>query len=72
MKELDCFGDMCPLPLMRIMQELKKMNAGESVMAVTDHSCVQESVINHFKDRGEKVLVDEVMNGVWEITVTKA
>lgn len=48
------------------------MNSGESVMAVTDHSCVQESVINHFKDRGEKVLVDEVMNGVWEITVTKA
>ncbi|MGV8145977.1 MAG: sulfurtransferase TusA family protein [Alkaliphilus sp.] len=71
MKELDCFGDMCPLPLMRIIEELKTIKSGESVMAVTDHSCVQESVCNHFKDRAVKVIVDEVTNGVWEVTVTK-
>ncbi|MCD5414994.1 MAG: sulfurtransferase TusA family protein [Clostridiales bacterium] len=71
MIEIDCFGDMCPLPLLRTIEELKKIKSGESVMVVTDHSCVEESVTNHFKGRGAKVVAEEVINGVWEITVTK-
>ncbi len=71
MKKIDCFGDICPMPLMKIIKEYKKMSAGESVMAVTDHSCSEESINDYFKNKKAKVKSDEVMNGVWEIVVTK-
>lgn len=68
---LDCFGDICPVPILKLEKALKSLAPGESVTAVTDHSCVQESVIETFSKRNVFIDSCEVMNGVWEITVTK-
>lgn len=69
--KIDCFGDICPVPLIKLERALKTMNPGESVVLVTDHSCVPESVTDRFASALISVDSDEVMNGVWEITVTK-
>lgn len=71
MKKIDCFGDICPVPLIKIIEEYKKMSAGESVMLVTDHSCSEENINDYFKNIKATVEASEVMNGVWEIVVTK-
>ncbi len=71
MKKIDCFGDICPVPLIKIIAEHQKMSMGESVMLVTDHSCSEESISDYFKDAKTTVESEEVMNGVWEIVVTK-
>lgn len=71
MIKLDCFGEFCPIPLLKIQKALKTMASGESVLTITDHSCVVES-IEDFLRKGEAAYdIDEVMNGVWEITITK-
>jgi TusA-related sulfurtransferase len=43
-KVLDCFGDICPVPILKIQKELKSSKSGYEFMVVTDHSCTVESV----------------------------
>lgn len=72
MKKVDCLGEFCPVPILRIKEELKTLVKGESFMLVTDHSCVLQSIKDHFaKNPNIKIEPDEVINGVWEIIVTK-
>lgn len=71
MKEIDCFGEICPIPVLKILQELKTMKKGQIVKLVSDHSCVVESVKDRLSREPVTVSFEEVINGVWEITVTK-
>ena len=71
MKTIDSFGEMCPIPVLRIEDEIKTLSPGESFMIVVDHSCVVESIKDKYKKRNITLKIDEVMNGVWEITVTR-
>ena len=66
-KVLDCFGDMCPIPVIKVEREFAKLKEGERYMLVTDHSCVLKSI----KEKYKNISVSEPMNGVWEITFTK-
>lgn len=71
MRKLECFGEFCPIPILRLIQALKEMGIGEQLMLVVDHSCVQQSVEDYFKNTSHRIECNEVLNGVWEITVTK-
>jgi TusA-related sulfurtransferase len=70
MKSIDCLGDMCPIPVLKSKKELEKMESGDVLKIVTDHSCVLESVNHQFKKH--QVRCEEVISGVWEIFITKA
>lgn len=71
MKVIDSFGEICPIPVLRIQKEISQMSSGDSFMIVVDHSCVVESIKDMYKGKKIKMVIDEVMNGVWEITFTK-
>ncbi|WZL71644.1 sulfurtransferase TusA family protein [Clostridiaceae bacterium 35-E11] len=71
MKEIDCLGEMCPIPIIKIKQALKKMCIHESVKVITDHSCVLQSIVDHFQQTTISTEYEEVMNGIWEIVITK-
>ena len=71
MIEIKCFGDICPIPLLKINNALKNMHLGETLIAIVDHSCVVESIRDYFKTSSNQILIEEVMNGVWEIEITK-
>ena len=71
MIEIKCFGDICPIPLLKINNALKNMQLGENLIAIVDHSCVVESIRDYFKNSSNEILIEEVMNGVWEIEITK-
>ena len=71
MKKIDCFGDFCPVPLLKARNEVELLDHGESFMLVTDHSCVVESIGDHFHSIKYDLDVYEAINGVWEITITK-
>lgn len=69
-RELDCFGEMCPIPVLRIKEELKSMREGDTLKVISDHSCVVESIKDHFTKKQLYVEVEEAINGVWEIFIT--
>ena len=66
-KVLDCFGDICPIPVLKVKKELENLKRGEQFMMVTDHSCVVKSI----SEKYDNITIEEPMNGVWEITFTK-
>jgi len=68
---LDCLGDFCPVPLISAKEKAKHLQPGESLMVVTDHSCVLESLRDYFTDRDYGIAVEEVINGVWEVTISR-
>jgi len=69
--KINCFGDICPVPLLKAIKSIKYIPDGESTMIVTDHSCVTESLSEYFDPLHYVVQIDEVLNGVWEITIHK-
>ena len=71
MIKIDCFGDVCPIPLLKLQKTLKSIEVGESFMIVVDHSCVMESIDDYYKNSVHHIAIEEVINGVWEIVVTK-
>lgn len=68
--ELDCFSEICPIPILRIKKELPKLKSGDTLKVISDHSCVVESILDHMKQEKVTVTHEEVMNGVWEIFIT--
>ncbi len=71
MIKLDCFGDFCPVPLLKAKELVETIEAGESIQLVTDHSCVVESLQEYFNRHNYDLKIDEVINGVWEIEILK-
>lgn len=71
MIKIDCFGDICPIPILKMQHELQLLKPGESFEMVVDHSCVLESINDALKKTNIKYEIEEVMNGVWEIIITK-
>ncbi|WP_461205794.1 sulfurtransferase TusA family protein [Clostridium sp. DL1XJH146] len=71
MKKVDCLGDICPVPIIKTKKELRKIKPKESIMVVTDHSCTVEALTEFLKEYDVKQEIEEVINGVWEITITK-
>ncbi|MDF2521249.1 MAG: response regulator SirA [Clostridia bacterium] len=71
MDKIDCLGEYCPVPILRIKEKLKKSPKGEPFMVVTDHSCVLQSIQDYCEKTKLLIEIDEVINGVWEITITK-
>lgn len=67
LKVIDCFGDICPVPILKIEKQLEKTPQGGEFMLVIDHSCVLESIKDVYKNRNIDISIEEVMNGVWEI-----
>lgn len=71
MKKIDCFGDFCPIPLLKAQEACRELAVGERFMLVTDHSCTAEALEDHFSKSRYRVTYEEVINGVWEITITR-
>lgn len=71
MIEIDCLGDICPIPVIMLEHGLERCEKGESILLVTDHSCVPKSVEDLCRKRGLGFSSEEVACGVWELTITK-
>jgi len=69
-KEIDCFGEMCPVPIIRIKKQLETLKNGDTIKVVSDHNCVVQSILSNFENKKITIEYEEVMNGVWEIFIT--
>lgn len=70
MVKIDCLGDMCPVPVLRLKTVIDSLKNGEECMLVTDHSCTISNIEAFCKVHHLTYDTDEVMNGVWEITIS--
>lgn len=70
MLTIDCLGEMCPVPLMRLQKTLKETGKSGEILLVTDHSCVPKSIADFCRSKKLGFRADEVINGVWELHIT--
>ncbi len=69
--ELDCFGEACPIPLVKAEKELEKMNVGDILIVAIDHSCAMKNVPEWARKQGHNVELDEIDDGEWEVVIEK-
>ncbi|WP_251861266.1 sulfurtransferase TusA family protein [Clostridium sp. Marseille-Q2269] len=71
-KEVDCLYDACPIPVLKAMKELKKMNQDDILILYCDHSCVVISLEEWAEQNKYSVKSVETEDGQWEVYIQKS
>ncbi|WP_165907960.1 sulfurtransferase TusA family protein [Hydrogenispora ethanolica] len=71
MKKLDCMGDFCPIPTLKTIDQIQRLNPGEMLEILVDHSCAVENIKAAAHKLVHQFRVEEVANGIWRITIEK-
>jgi len=73
MKEvvLECYGEACPIPLVKAQKKILELDAGDILIVQIDHSCAMKNLPEWARKDGHNVEVDEIDDGEWEIIIEK-
>lgn len=68
---LDCLGEICPVPLLKVQEQVSQMTAGDTLTVSVDYSCAMKNIPDWAESEGHKVEVETAGNGEWKITIIK-
>jgi tRNA 2-thiouridine synthesizing protein A len=71
-KQLDVRGEICPYPMMKASEALKKLPAGESLQVVTDHAPALSTIPWEAAKQGYRATIERVGEPEWLITLIPA
>ncbi len=66
---IDCLGEVCPVPLIKVQKQVEKCANGDIVIAQIDHSCAMKNIPEWARNQGFNVEVEEVDEGEWEVVI---
>ncbi len=69
--ELDCMGEACPIPLVKAEKKIEKLNVGDILVVLIDHSCAMKNLPEWARKQGHNVELDEIDDGEWEVVIEK-
>lgn len=71
-KQLDVRGEICPYPMMKTVQALKKLQAGDEGLEVfTDHPPALETIPTQAVRLGFETKIEENSSSEWRIILTR-
>ena len=68
--KLDVRGEVCPYPMLKAVEAMKKLNGREEVVVVTDHAPCLETIPPQAPRLGYTYSVAETGSPEWTITLT--
>ena len=68
--ELDVRGEICPYPMMKAVEAMKKLQANENVVVITDHAPCLDTIPPQAGRYGYSANVKETGAPEWTITLT--
>ena len=68
---LDCLGEACPVPLIKVQSKMEEMEIGDVLTVNVDHSCAMKNVPNWARDEGHNVEIESTDVGEWNIIIEK-
>ncbi len=68
---LDCLGEACPVPLIKVQKKIETLNTGDILIVEIDHSCAMKNVPEWARKVGYNVEIEEVDDGEWELYIEK-
>ena len=73
LKQLDVRGEICPYPMMKAVQALKKLSLQDSGLEViTDHAPALETIPTQAARLGFQATITETGSPEWTITLTRS
>lgn len=69
--QIEIWGEMCPIPLIKAQKKFKKMALGDILILETEHSCTSRGIVVWAKQNRYEVVETEVANGIWHLELTK-
>lgn len=70
-RKIDCLSELCPIPLLRAMQELKTMEPEDILILHSDHSCVAIDIEKWAVEKKYPIQAIEIGGGEWEVYIQK-
>lgn len=71
-KQLDVRGEICPYPMMKASEALKKLAPGESLRVVTDHAPALSTIPWEAAKHGFRAQIERIGSPEWLITLSPA
>jgi tRNA 2-thiouridine synthesizing protein A len=71
-KQLDVRGEICPYPMMKASEALKKLPQGESLLVLTDHAPALSTIPWEAAKQGFRATIERVGSPEWLITLMPA
>ena len=68
-KQLDVRGEICPYPMMKASDALKKLPQGESLQVLTDHAPALSTIPWEAAKHGFRASIERVGSPEWLITL---
>jgi tRNA 2-thiouridine synthesizing protein A len=68
-KQLDVRGEICPYPMMKASEALKKLPNGESLQVLTDHAPALATIPWEAAKQGYRASIERVGSPEWLITL---
>ena len=68
-KPLDVRGEICPYPMMKASEALKKLPSGESLQVLTDHAPALSTIPWEAAKHGYRASIERVGSPEWLITL---
>ncbi|HCM18476.1 MAG TPA: sulfurtransferase TusA family protein, partial [Firmicutes bacterium] len=68
---LNCLGDLCPIPVLKLKAALDSIAPGETIKVITDHSCTLQNIRDSIDDQLYNIACEEPANGIWEISISR-
>ena len=72
MQKLDVRGEICPYPMLRAIEALKKLPAGEGLEVLTDHPPALSTIPWEAAKLGFEADLEEAGQSEWKVTLQRA
>lgn len=70
-RDLDCLYEVCPIPLIKTIKELKALKSGDILVVHSDQSCVGIIMVEWAEQNKYQAKLVETENGEWEVYIQK-
>jgi len=68
---LDCFGLLCPMPIIQTAQKIKSMKVGEVLEVVSTDEGIKEDMPAWCRQTGQEYLANEEEDGIFKVYIRK-
>ena len=69
---LNCLGESCPTPLIRIRKKMGSLRKDDILVVKIDHSCALKSIPEWAHQMGYEIEIIEISSHNWEVIIEKA
>lgn len=69
--ELDVRGEICPYPMLKAVEAMKRLPDGEVLEVITDHAPALESIPTQARRLGFTFKIEQTGNPEWRIILTR-